>query len=132
MDLEIKGFMTSNKQLLKKISEEFARGNLSFFEEYLAEDIKWNILGEVTIVGKEQVLQLSKMTQLQSFPVIKIKNIISEGDYVVIESTGEAKTIEGKSYNQVYCEVFRFDNEKLQEITTYLDTALSKEALADS
>jgi ketosteroid isomerase-like protein len=132
MDLAIKSFMTSNKQLLKKISEEFARGNLSFFEAYLAEDIKWNILGEETIVGKEKVLELSKMTQLQSFPVIKIKNIISEGDFVVIESTGEAKTTEGKTYNQVYCEVFRFDNEKLQEITTYLDTALSKEALADS
>jgi ketosteroid isomerase-like protein len=123
--------MTSSKQLLKKISEEFAKGNLRFSETYLAEDIKWNILGEHTIVGKEQVLELSKMAQLQSFPVIKIKNIISEGNYIVIESTGEAKTIKGKPYNQVYCEVYRFDNEKLQEITTYLDTALSKEALAD-
>jgi ketosteroid isomerase-like protein len=123
--------MTSNKQLLKKISEEFAKGNLSFFEAYLAEDIKWNILGEETIVGKEQVLELSKMAQLQSFPLIKIKNFISEGDYVVIESTGEAKTIKGKPYNQVYCDIYRFHNAKLQEITTYLDTAISRQALAD-
>jgi len=123
--------MASDKQLLKKISEEFAKGNLRFSEAHLAEDIKWNILGEDTIVGKEQVLEVSKMAQLQSFPVIKIKNIISEGNYFVIESTGEAKTIKGKPYNQIYCEVFRFDNEKLQEITTYLDTALSKQALAD-
>ena len=123
--------MASDYQLVKKISEEFAKGNLTFSEAYLAEDIKWNILGEDTIVGKEQVLEVSKMAQLQSFPVIKIKNIISEGEYVVIESTGEAKTIKGKPYNQTYCEVYRFDNETLQEITTYLDTALSKEALAD-
>ena len=124
--------MASNKQLLKKISEEFAKGNLGFSEAYLAEDIKWNVLGEDTIVGKQQVLEASKMAQLQSFPVIKINNIISEGDYVVIESTGEAKTIKGKPYNQAYCEVYRFVNEKLQEITTYLDTALSKQALAGS
>src|SRR5215204_3339636 len=124
--------MTSNKQLLKKISEEFAKGNLRFSEAYLAEEIKWNILGDDTVVGKEQVLELTKMAQLESFPVIKIKNIISEGNYVVIESTGEAKTIKGNPYNQVYCEVYRFDNEKLQEITTYLDTALSKQALAGS
>jgi len=123
--------MASDNQLLKKISEEFAKGNLKFYEAYLAEDIKWNILGEDTIVGKEQVLEVSKMAQLQSFPVIKIKNIISEGEYVVIESTGEAKTIKGKPYNQTYCEVYRFENERLQEITTYLDTALSKKALAD-
>jgi ketosteroid isomerase-like protein len=124
--------MAVNAELFKTISEEFAKGNLGFSEAFLADDIKWNILGSDTIVGKEQVLEVSKMAQLQSFPVIKIKNIISEGNYVVIESTGEANTIEGKPYNQVYCEVFRFDKEKLQEITTYLDTALSKEALADS
>lgn len=124
--------MTINKQLQKKISEEFAKGNLKFSKSYLADDIKWNILGDDTIVGKEQVLEVSKMIQLQSFPVIKIKNVVSEGDYVVIESSGEAKTKNGKPYNQTYCDVFRFNNEKLQEITTYLDTALSKEALNDN
>jgi uncharacterized protein len=124
--------MAVNGELLKRISEEFAKGNLGFSEAFLADDIKWNILGDDTIVGKEQVLEVSKMGQLQSYPVITIKNIIQEGHWVVIESTGEAKTKNGKQYNQAYCEVFRFDNEKLQEITTYLDTALSKEALADS
>ncbi len=84
------------------------------------------------LLGKEQVLEVSKMLQLQSFPVIKIKNVVSEEDFVVVESSGEAKTIKGKSYNQTYCDVFRFSNEKVQEITTYLDTALSKEALTDN
>ena len=124
--------MAVNNELLKRISEEFAKGNLGFSEAFLADDIKWNILGNDTILGKEQVLEVSKMTQLQSYPVITIKNIVQEGDWVVIESTGEAKTKEGKLYNQAYCEVYRFDNEKLQEITTYLDTALSKEVFADN
>jgi len=124
--------MAVNGELFKRISEEFAKGNLGFCEAFMADDIKWNILGSDTIVGKEQVLEVSKMAQLQSYPVITIKNIVQEGDWVVIESTGEAKTKNGKQYNQAYCEVYRFDNEKLQEITTYLDTALSKEALADS
>jgi ketosteroid isomerase-like protein len=123
--------MAVNFELSKKISEEFAKGNIKFSEAYLAEDIKWNILGNDTTTGKEQVLELSKMAQLQSFPIIKIKNIVKEGNYVVIESTGEAKTKKGKPYNQAYCDVYRFENGKLQEITTYLDTVLSKEALAD-
>ncbi len=50
--------------------------------------------------------------------------------FVVVESIGEAKAINGKPYNQTYCDVFRFSNEKIQEITTY--TALSKEALSDN
>ena len=117
-----------NNQLLKKISEEFAKGNLEFAEVYLADDIKWNILGESPVIGRNQVLEVSKMLQLESFPVITINNIVAEGDYVVIESTGEAKTKNGKPYNQTYCDVFKFKDEMLYEITTYLDTALSNEA----
>jgi uncharacterized protein len=114
-------------QLLKKISEEFAKGNLEFAEAYLADDIKWNILGSSPIIGKNQVLEVSKMLQLESFPVITIKNIVADGDFVVIESTGKATTKNGKPYNQTYCDVFKFNEEKLIEITTYLDTALSNE-----
>ena len=55
------------------------------------------------------------------------KNIIAEGDHVVIESTGKATTRNGKPYDQTYCDVFKFYEGKLQEINTYLDTALSVE-----
>jgi uncharacterized protein len=113
----------------RKISEEFAKGNLEFSAIYLAEDIKWNILGNSPIEGKEQVLEVSKMLELESFPVITIKNSVAEGNYVVVESTGEAKTKDRKPYNQTYCDVFYFENEKIREITTYLDTALIKESL---
>ena len=118
---------TTNNQLLIKISEEFAKGNLEFAGAYMADDIKWNILGDNPIIGKEQVLEVSKMLQLESFPIITIKNIVADGNCVVIESTGKAKTKSGKPYNQTYCDVFHFINEKIQEITTYLDTALSNE-----
>jgi len=123
---------TKNQQLFKEISEEFAKGNLQFCSTYLADEIKWNILGNNPIIGKEEVIEVSKMLQLQSFPVITIKNIVAEGNCVVVESTGEARTKSGKPYNQMYCDVFRFSDEKLQEITTYLDTALSKEALREN
>ena len=118
---------TPNNQLLIKISEAFATGNLEFAGVYFADDVKWNILGENSIIGKEQVLEVSKMLQLESFPVITIKNIVAQGDYVVVESTGKAKTKKGKPYNQTYCDIFKFNEGKLKEITTYLDTALSNE-----
>ena len=121
---------TTDKQLPRKISEEFAKGNIEFSAAYLADDIKWNIVGNNPIAGKEQVLEVYKMVQLESFPVITIKNVIAEGNHVVVESTGKAKTKNGKPYNQTYCDVFQFNGEKLHEITTYLDTALSNEALS--
>jgi ketosteroid isomerase-like protein len=122
--------MPQDKQLLKDISEQFARGNMEFAGQYLSPRIRWNILGDDTITGKDQVLEVNKMAQLERFPAITIKTIIGEGDVVVVESTGEAQTKGGKPYNQAYCEIFRFANGELQEVTTYLDTALSIEALS--
>ena len=110
----------------KTISAEFAKGNMAFVSPYLADDIQWNILGEDPIVGKDQVLEVSKMLQLESFPVITLKNVISEGNLVVVESTGKATTKAGKPYNQSYCDIFRFVGEQLQEVTTYLDTAVNR------
>jgi uncharacterized protein len=122
--------MDANTKLLRQISEAFAKGSLEFFFPFLANDLKWNILGYGTVSGKKEVLEVFKMSQLESFPVITIKNILAEGNFVVIESTGKAITKKGKPYNQIYCDIFRFNNEKIQEITTYLDTALSNEALS--
>ena len=48
-----------NNQLRKKISEEFANGNFEFSEVYLADDINWNILSESSVIGKNQVLEVS-------------------------------------------------------------------------
>jgi ketosteroid isomerase-like protein len=85
----------------------FAKGNIEFSAAYLAEDIKWIIVGNSHIESKEEVLEVYKMLQLESFPVITIKNVIAEGNYVVVESTGKAKTKKGKFYNQTYCDVFK-------------------------
>jgi uncharacterized protein len=122
--------MSPDPQWLKNISVEFARGNMAPVKRYLADGVKWNILGSGTVTGRDEVLEVTRMVQLQSFPKITITNVVCEGNFVVIESTGEATTTTGKPYNQAYCEVFRFHNEEIQEITTYLDTALSAQALS--
>jgi len=60
---------TTNGQLQIKISKNFAKGDFEFTDMYLADDIRWNIMGENSIEGKEQVLEVSKMLHLENFPV---------------------------------------------------------------
>jgi hypothetical protein len=54
--------------LLKNISQEFARGNMEFCLPYLSENIRWNILGEDAIIGKDEVLKVFKIKDLESYP----------------------------------------------------------------
>jgi hypothetical protein len=53
--------------LLKEISEAFAKGNMEFVEPYLSDDIKWNIIGENSIIGKSKCLKYQKWYSLRVF-----------------------------------------------------------------
>ncbi len=122
----------NNKELFQEINTAFEKGDMQFYEAHLANDIRWNIPGYGTLTGKEAYLETMQMAELESFPEITITNIIGEGDFVVVESMGKATTKTGKPYNQTYCDVYRFQDAKIHEQTTYLDTAVSNEAMKEA
>ena len=107
-----------NKELVEKINKAFSKGNTELVSVHLADNIRWNIVGMPTISGKNNFLNTMKMMAIESFPDIVIKNIIAEGNYVVVESMGNDKT--GGSYNTSYCDVYYFKNKKIHELTTYI------------
>ena len=114
-----------NKKLIKKINEAFSKGDTEFVLDNLADNIRWNIVGLPTISGKGDFLKTMEMFELENFPDITVKNIIGEGDYVVVESTGTAVTKTGQPYNPAYCDVYLLKDGKIQELTTYVvDTTL--------
>ena len=115
--------MGANKQRFWKWRHAF------FYKSCSADGTRWNIFSvENTVTGKEKYLEFFKMQSLESFSEIKIVNIIADGDYVVVENTGKATTKKGKPYNQPHFDIYRFKDGKIQEVTTYLDTAVSNEA----
>lgn len=117
----------SNKELIKKISEEVSKGNNEFFNDFVSDDIRWNIVGMPAIYGKENFIKAIQMLELGNFPAMVIKNIIAEGDYVVVESTCSETDNSGKTFNPSYCDVYRFKEAKIQELTTYVvDTSLNE------
>ncbi len=117
--------LATDGQLRVAVSEAFAKGDLKTIQPFLADNITWNILGESPVTGKDEVIGVLRMSQLQSFPDITVKSVVNDGSVVVIESAGKATTTGGKPYNQTYCDIYRFSGNKLVGITTYLDTALS-------
>lgn len=128
--------IAENKQLIRRLYDELNDGNTQPFIERMADDIQWTVIGTTkfsgTIVGKQNVIDklVSRVeSRLDEPTVATIKNIIAEGDHVVVESSGKATTKTGKPYNNTYCEIYRFSNDKIQEVTIYLDTALIEAVL---
>jgi len=116
---------------MQEIFDGLSKGNFEPFTEVMAEDFRWRWMGtgqwSHTFDGRESVINelfaAVKSTLTEPFEVIAHR-FIAEGDYVVIEHTGQNTTIEGKPYNNKYCWVCRFSEGKLLELREYMDTEL--------
>ena len=118
----------SNKRLVEKVLEMFANNNHDKYLKYLDENIKWNIIGMPVISGKIEFLKAVKSLELENFISFKIKNIISEGEFVVVENNGSNNERREKFNIPAYCDIYRLNNGKICELTSYIvDTSSTNE-----
>ena len=119
-----------NKSIVRKINN----GELDLVE-YLAEDAVWTLPGLKSFHGKQEIIQelfMPYINLMESTGRAVIKNIIAEDDQVVVETIAEDRiTKKGKRYNNTYCMIYKFANEKIVHISEYSDTALAREALPE-
>lgn len=120
-----------NKEIVKQIFAELAKGNSQLFVERMAEDFRWTITGTTkwsrTYQGKAAVLaELLGFLQTRLAPPLIVvgERFLADEDYVVVEARGKNTTRDGVLYNNTYCFVFRLAQGKLQQVTEYMDTAL--------
>jgi ketosteroid isomerase-like protein len=57
---------------------------------------------------------------------IHVTNAIAEGDQVFVEARGEARTKDGRDYNNLYGIVLKLRGGKIAEVREYMDTELTK------
>jgi hypothetical protein len=127
---------SENKELIRRLYAEVGRGNAQPFLDALADDLRWTLIGSTkysgTFEGKQAVLDrllMPALGQLEGPLAIEPENFIAEGDLVVMQAKGKARTKSGKRYDNTYCYVFRIVNGKIQEITEYCDTEVIRRAL---
>jgi ketosteroid isomerase-like protein len=125
-----------NRATITSIMEAMSRGETRPFGDAMAEDFTWRMSGTTawsgTYTGKADVqqrllrtLRQQWATQYKSTP----SRILADGDYVVVETSGEVVTKTGKPYNNTYCLVIRMRDDKMVDLTEYFDTELVTAAL---
>jgi uncharacterized protein len=126
-----------NKQLLRAIFSELAKGNTKPFRDAMADDFSWTVTGTTewsgTYSGKRTVLSELMGPLFAQFAgryTNTAQRFIADGDHVVVECRGRVRTKAGTPYNNSYCYVCRLADGKLEELTEYLDTELVATALA--
>lgn len=105
-----------------EIAEAFSNGNFKVTYPYLAEDIKWNIVGDNNLNGKIEVIEFCNQTALyfQTVKTIfKTDKVIVDNEQIVINGTAQFINKENKKTEVSSCDIYVFNEGKLQEIISY-------------
>lgn len=113
-----------NKEIIQQLFEALGNENLDLLKTYLADDAKWNIIGQPTLNGKEEIIKVMQQG-LNSEKLVTLVKLMSEGDEVRVESINQSKE---RLYRAYYCEIYTLQNERIKEITCYrVTTPISKD-----
>lgn len=121
---------SNKKKFVQYLISEMLQGRTDIFYETLADDVRLTIIGSTPVsgthVGKEafQKEYMGKIMPLLKSIKFHHDLFIGEGDNVVVTFRGEGLSIKGEPYNNSYCYIYRFKNDKIAEIIEYTDTAL--------
>jgi len=118
-----------NKQLIEDAFAAWTRGDGNAFFDLLAADVRWTVIGSTpvsrTYLSRAAFLEeaVKPFYDKLAGPIMPtVRNIIAEGDQVVVQWEGRTSGKNGTIYYQTFCYVMRLGGGKIREGTAYLDT----------
>ncbi|MDB5710735.1 MAG: hypothetical protein JWL96_2805 [Sphingomonas bacterium] len=116
-----------NKQLAATFLRLFSEGPADEALALTTEDFRYWVTGDLPMSGthdKATVAQLLQgMAGAFKEPLrLEILDYTAEGDRVAVEARSTAKTLSGKSFNNVYHFLFKMRDGKIERLHEYMDT----------
>jgi ketosteroid isomerase-like protein len=112
-----------NVTLVREGFEAFARGDISWMDEHLADDIVWHVGGNSkwagAYEGKANVLDFfGRQTQAMGGqqPSVEVHDILGNDDHVVVLGSAVATGPDGSTADWKYVQVFHIKDGKTTEV----------------
>lgn len=125
--------VAENKRIVRSFYEAGNRGDFDRCFDLISDDIVWTNIGSTRFSGiyRGKAELMEKLVgplfgQLKAGISSSIEKLFGEDDYVIALTSGSAETIDGRPYNNRYCQVIRVRDGKFVEVTEYFDTALAE------
>ena len=106
----------TNKVTLTKANAAVAQGDNEGFLKFCTEDTEWTFVGDKVLQGKEAVREWMAIAYIRP-PKFNVKNLIAENDFVTAIGNITMTDKEGKTAHYSYCDVWRFRDGKMAELT---------------
>jgi hypothetical protein len=108
---------------IEQIAKAFCSHRFVEIYPYMADEIKWNIVGREEHIGREAVIDKcakgAKSLETVSTTYTKLKIYRAE-TCVVVEGAAQFQDQKNQTSGVASCDVFRFSDGRLVEITSYV------------
>jgi ketosteroid isomerase-like protein len=110
----------SNRTIIMEIVAAFDNNDVDAIINLVTEDIEWNMVGENSISGKDNLRQFFA-------DHLDMKMISSTKDHIIID--GNRGCVDGivhcsngkdKDFHMQYCDIYDIEHEKIKKITSYV------------
>jgi ketosteroid isomerase-like protein len=109
-----------NKEIVEKVNASFAENNTEGFLAACADDVKWTMVGEKSVIGIPAIREWMAQMKEAEPPKFTVDKLIAEGDSVVCCGDMTMKDKDGKTEPYGYCDVYSFSGGKIAELTSYV------------
>ena len=106
-----------------QIAEAFCSHRFAETFPYMADEIKWNVIGREELIGREAVItqcdKAVKFLETVSTTSLKLKIYHAE-TRVIVEGAAQFQDKENQTSSVASCDVFQFSDGQLTKITSYV------------
>ena len=108
---------------IDQIAEAFCSYRFVVTYPYMADEIRWNMVGREELIGREAVIdscdKSAKFLETVSATITKLKIIRAE-TCVIVEGAAQFQDQENRTSSVASCDVYQFSDKRLVEITSYV------------
>jgi ketosteroid isomerase-like protein len=121
----------ANRELVRSAFAAWEQGDTRPFFAIVSDDVRWTVIGSTAISGTFNGKRAffdgaaDVLFERLAEPIVaKVRDVLADGDHVVLTWEGTSRGRNGRPYEQTYCWVMRLAGGKVVEVTAYLDTEL--------
>lgn len=128
-----------SEEYVKELFDYLKTGENEKFFSNVTDDVNWTVMGTHPLAGNYQTkedfvkstfLRLNKV--LKEGVVLKVNHILVKATTAVVEMESLSTALNGKPFNNTYCWIVKFENEKIVEVRAYVDSALVQRVLDEN
>lgn len=109
----------THKQILQSANSAISKRDFEGFLNHCTEDTQWHFIGDRTLSGKDMVREWMAETYVDR-PDFEVKHLISDGEWLAALGEITSKDDEGNEVRYDYCDVWRFEGDKLAELRAFV------------